>query len=369
MKMRVVMLGSFLVAGAASWAPVSTARADLDDLGATLFRGINYVGNPLFLSNPQNGPFFNENLYTQRIERNRAGGGYTYENYRFFGQDSYGNPNTLDLGPLKVLLSRNATLTNSVQPVGLHTRLGYTTTLIPEVFVQQRTVQRSVDVLSGTSEVTVAPINYNITVNTGIQDFTVDGNIFMDTRGRINALGFYDLRMRVTNNGTYNADGVLITDEQNLDFDVGPINVSGNIVADVAAGVLQQVGRTLDAVPPRVASGAAQKDKTLEDVLAKVNAGETLTPDEVTVLVRESLVNAVLTDPVGTLVNGLPGGTTGIEGVSVQFSPADPSATVRLAPGGEATGNVVPEPGTLLLMLTAVSLACLRIERRRAFSI
>jgi len=346
---------------AAALAPATPARADINDIGQTLFRGIAFVSNPLYLSNPQNGPFFNENIYFQRLEQNRAGGGYTYENFRFFGQDSFGNLNTLDLSPIKFQLGRDSQLTGSAQPVGLHTKVGYTTRFIPEVFFQSETVQRAVNVLGGTSAAAPAPITYNITVNTGVQDFTVNGDILMSSAGRMNALGFYDLQMRITNNGTYNADGVFLTDEQNLDFDVGPINVSGNLAMDALAAVIHQTGNVLGAVPPRVASGAAQKEITLDEVIAKMEAGEQLTQEETQILVRESLMSAVLTDPLGTLVNGLPSGETSVEGLTVTFSPSDSAPPPAVA----NAGSVAPEPGTLLLVAIATGVGSYVVRRRR----
>jgi hypothetical protein len=55
--------------------------------------------------------------------------------------------------------------------------------------------------------------------------------------------------------------------------------------------------------------------------------------------------------------------------VTVQFSAAEPGTTAQLAAAGDGPPtNVVPEPGTLLLMLAAVSIACARIERRRGLA-
>ncbi|MCA9297329.1 MAG: hypothetical protein KC983_12450, partial [Phycisphaerales bacterium] len=129
--------------GSALFSTASARALDLSpgSLAQTLFRGAEYAGNPQFLSQPQNGPLFNFNAFTQRVEYNRAGDGYTYEFFRFFGSDSYGNQNFLDLGPLNVQLFPDQALGQS-QYTGIHGRTGFTTRFIPEVFFEAETGER-----------------------------------------------------------------------------------------------------------------------------------------------------------------------------------------------------------------------------------
>ena len=68
------------------------AHAQFSSLQQMLFRGATYTGERKFVSNPQGGPLFDNNLFSQRLEFNRTGQGYTYEQFRFFGTDSFNNP-------------------------------------------------------------------------------------------------------------------------------------------------------------------------------------------------------------------------------------------------------------------------------------
>jgi len=335
------------------------ARADLGDIGRSLFRGLSYAGNQQILSSPQNGPFFNANQQFQRVEYNRLGQGYSYEQWRFFGFDTYGNPNTLDLGPVKVQLGRDPNIVTNNEPVGLHTRVGYTTTFIPEIFFQQDTAQRNQNILSGTSTPVRSPLRYSIQVNTGVQDVTLEGNVFLESSGRLNALGFYDINARLTNDGTYETNGVFAVDSQVTDFDIGPIDISGNIIMDAVSAIAQLVtGTNFAAIPTRVASGAAQKERSLDELVAALEAGEELTGEERLALVQQTLQAAFLNDPLGALVNGLPGAGVGNDAISLSFRNAEQTeATVG--------GVTVPEPGTLMLLASA-SVGVGAFRRRRA---
>ena len=331
------------------------ARADI---GRALFRGLTYAGNYNLLSSPQNGPFFNANQQNQRLEYNRLGGGYTYEQWRFFGPDSFNNPNTLDLGVFKVQLGRDPNLLANNELIGLHTRAGFTTTFIPEIFFQQETAQRNQNVFAGTSTAQAAPLQYNITVNTGVQDFSLSGNILLSSSGRLNALGFYDVNARLVNDGTYNADGVLLLDQKETDFDLGPINVSGNIIMDAVSAVAAIFsGNAISGIPTRVASGAAQKDRSLDDIIASLNAGEELSAEDRLALIQQSLASAYAADPLGALLNGVPSGQTGNDAVSITFTSGESD--------GSLNGGAVPEPGTLILVGSA-ALAMAWTRRRRA---
>ncbi|MBN2563376.1 MAG: hypothetical protein JXQ75_20845 [Phycisphaerae bacterium] len=335
--------------------------AQFGSLQRFLFRGAEYAGNNLFLSNPQGGPLYDHNRFDQRVEYNRAGQGYTYESYRFYGPDSYGNTNTLDLGLFKVELGVDPTVVGSPQPMGVHSRAGYTTTFIPEVFIESQTGQRGYNQLSGLTTFSAAPMHYTVTFNAGVQDFEWSGNALIDMNGRMNLLGFYDFELRFTNVGSYEADGLFVHDEQVTDFDIGPINVSGNIALDVLAGLLQTDGASTDAAVPRIYSGAAQKGKTVDDLLAELKAGETLSEEEIQFLAQQMFTTAFVADPLGVLTNGLPAEVPGFEGFSLEMT-----ASAEEADGGY-TGSAVPEPGVLGFLMTAAGLsaAVRRFGKRR----
>ncbi len=339
-----VALSLMIVIGAMA----EPASAQFGDIQRTLFRGAYYAGNHTLISNPQGGPLFDNNLFDQRLEYNRTGQGWTYEQFHFFGPDSWDNPNTLDLGPLKVQLGRDPTVITSPQPVGIHNRIGFTTTLIPELTFNSQTGQRNFDIFSGQTSFVPVPVNYNVTFDAGVQKFEWTGNMLVQTSGSINALGFYDLQMRLMNVGNYTADGFAAHDEQVTDFDTGPVNVSGQILMDAFAGLAQSVGASGEAVTPRVVSATSAKGKTVDELMASLQAGEKISDDDMAFLMTQMFQAAFLNDPLGFMQNGLPTNVPGFEALSVQVSEDQPDPPADL--------STVPEPGTLLLIVSIIGL-------------
>jgi hypothetical protein len=321
------------------------AHAQFGALQKFLFNGAEYLGNPNYYNQPQGGPLYDFNTYDQRLQWNRIGNGYAWESYRFFGPDSYGNENTVDLGAFTMQLGPNQNFIGGNQPVGIHSRVGYNTRIIPEAFFDLQTGTRTFNQFSGITNFASAPINYTVTLNTGVQDFTWTGDALVDAHGTINALGFYDTDIRFTNVGNYTADGVLLHDEQVTDFDIGPINASGNIAFDMLGSLLQAGGATAEAVPPRLLSGAAGRER-IDDIVARLKAGEAISEDDAKYLAQEMFTSAFQADPLGVLQNGFPNEIPGFEGVSLSMlsTPSD-------ADGGTTT----PEPGTLLLVAASAS--------------
>lgn len=355
--MRFRILITAVVFGGLLTGVTMPARAQFGGVPQLLFRGMQYAGNQTFLSSPQNGPLYNFNQFNNRVEYNRAGQGYSYEFFRFFGPDTYGNPNTLDLGPFKMQLGLDSTRIANSQPIGLHGKIGYTTSIIPQVFFQTDTGQRAFNQFSGVTTFSPAPLNYTVTLKTGVQDFSWTGNALIDAQGDLNALGFYNFKFRFTNVGDYTADGVLVHDEQVTDFDLGPIDVSGNIGFDAVAGLLQSNGTTANAIAPRTISGAT-KDKRTEELLARLNSGQTLTTEELQYLAQQMFNAAFMADPIGVLTNGFPSTVPGFEGLTL-----DMIAT----PQDSSTTSAVPEPGTLAVLAVAVGTSAVvkSLTRRR----
>jgi hypothetical protein len=358
------------------------AEAQFGGLQRLIFRGSEFLNDRDFISSPQGGPLFENNIFRQRLEHNRTGGGYTFEEFRFFGPDSFDNPNTLDLGPLKIQLGRDPTVVTSPQPVGIHNRIGYTTRFLPEVFFESQTGQRNFDIFSGQTSFIATPINYTVSLNTGLEDFTWTGNALINSNGRVNALGFYDFDLRLTNVGSYTAEGVFLEDEQVTDLDTGQINVSGNLFMDAVASIFQSTLQPINALPPRIFSGASQKDKKADELLARLQAGEKLGDSDMQYLVTQMFLTAFRNDPLGVIENGLPSSVPGFEALTLSTAPPegaspDPAAIVAsdalsgggTAAGGTSSGSVfnVPEPGTLLLLASAAGVvgAARSLSRRR----
>jgi|CXWL01.1.fsa_nt_gi hypothetical protein len=344
-------LAVLLCGAAAVLISTSSASGQFSGLQQTLLNGIEHLDIRNFISQPQGGPFLDFNIYEQRLEYNRTGDGYTFENVRFFGPDSFNNPNTIDLGPLKIQLGGvDPAILASGQPVGISNRLGYTTRFIPELFFNTTTGQRAFDQFSGLSTFAPAPLRYNISMTTGVQDFEWSGSARIDSSGQINAMGFYKYNLQFTNIGSQTADGALVQNEQVTDFDVGPIDVEGNLFMDVLAGFLQIPGQTAAAVPPRIFSAASGKTKSASDLARELNEGATLTDEEMQFLVQQMLANAIRSDPIGFAMNGMPSQIPGFEGLNLDFTPSETSSGVSQA--------TVPEPGTLLLLAMAGVTLC-----------
>ncbi|MBI5765496.1 MAG: hypothetical protein HZA51_18460 [Planctomycetes bacterium] len=373
---------SVLIITLTSLVAATDANAQFGGLQRLLFRSTEYSGDRDFLSNPQGGPLFDNNLFDQRIEYNRGGDGWAYDTFRFFGPDSFDNPNTLDLGAFKVQLGRDPTILGSTQPVGIHNRIGFTTRVIPEVSFSTRTGQRAFDIFSGQTNFATAPLNYNVIMDTGVQNFNWNGNLSVDSNGKINALGFYDVNMRITNVGQSTAEGVVLQNEQITDFDTGPLHLTGNIVFDAIAGVFQSTGNSLLAAPGSIISAAPPKDKRADELMARINNGEKISDADMQFLFQQMLVAAFMSDPLGFLQNGLPETVAGFEGLSLTSYNAPPTGVdpgyvdAAIAAGvtdgvgvsslGDPVSGTVPEPGTLVLLAAAaVSMRVLREAERR----
>jgi hypothetical protein len=82
-------------------------------------------------------------------------------------------------------------------------------------------------------------LSYVYNYDPGSQSTLITGNLFIDADFSINRLGFYDLDLTYSSRQTVERDGRFANDETNNDIDLGPINVSGNIFADVLAAFTQ----------------------------------------------------------------------------------------------------------------------------------
>lgn len=192
---------------------------------------------------------------------------------------------------------------------------------------------------------------YTLSFNNGIQDFqTVSGSILIDVNTEVNMLGFYDTQIQISNRGTYGTDGFLADQEGDLAFDVGPIDVSGNVFADALAAVTQPFWTAANTENPftkfsQTATKTAQATATVEELRARIEAGDILTDEEMAQLVNSTLVAAILKgDSVDSdLFKGL-------------SFPTKESASPLLV------ADIVPEPATALLVL---GFGVLALPRRR----
>lgn len=192
---------------------------------------------------------------------------------------------------------------------------------------------------------------YTLEFNNGIQDMqTVSGSILVDVSTDVNILGFYDTRIQIANRGSYETDGFFADQDGSLAFDVGPIDISGNIFADALAIVTQPLWTAANTENPftkfsQQASKTAAATATMEELQARIAAGEILTDEEMATLVNSTLVAAIL--------KGESADSSLFKNMVLPSK--DGAAALRIS-------DVVPEPTTGLLVM---GLGSLMMFRRR----
>ncbi len=186
------------------------------------------------------------------------------------------------------------------------------------------------------------PLGYALNYDVGAQSTKVSGTLLLDADLSLNGFGFYDLQLTYSSRQDVERDGRFTAADSTHDFDVGPINISGNIFADalamLTAPLFEQAGQ---ANPFDSFSGRAQ----LTEVL-RASASQT-----------QSL-----------LVSGDDPGDTSL--TMMNFGPVGGplNAVNNPLPAGNTFGSIargtpgapVPEPATLVLMLLALPAVLLR---------
>lgn len=182
-----------------------------------------------------------------------------------------------------------------------------------------------------------SPLAYAFTYDVGPQTAEVTGTVLADVDFSINKFGFYDIGMTYSSRQTSTTAGRFSNDTTTNDFDLGPIQVSGNIYADVLA-VLTDPFFDRTGTPNIFASFSG--NELLNDILT----GSTANPEEL--LASISDLNPAGSTVFRTVAHaaGLPDG---------------------LPPGqSRRGGGVVPEPAVLVLMLLALPAVFARPRRR-----
>ena len=83
------------------------------------------------------------------------------------------------------------------------------------------------------------PLSYVLNFDTGAQSSQVSGSVLIDGDFSINKFGYYDLSFVYSSRQDVDREGRFATDEATNDFDIGPINISGNIYADILGAITQ----------------------------------------------------------------------------------------------------------------------------------
>lgn len=215
-------------------------------------------------------------------------------------------------------LTLNGPLRNSV---------GYTMRLVPKVTYGLNT--------GG------LPLEYEFNTGIGAGYLTVEGSVLINVATEINALGFYDQTVYISNRGTYKVDQLVGPDDSGpTDYDLGPINRSGHLYADGLALLTKPL--VADPINPftwfsNQATHVAAMTQTAEELRARIEAGEMLSDEEMATLVGASLFSEMLTNEEPDPAHALP----------------------------DLNEPQVAEPAALSLFVCALGMLGLRRRRRR----
>ena len=198
------------------------------------------------------------------------------------------------------------------------------------------------------------PLTYTFDVNTGFQDTSIAGSVLINIDTDINVLGFYDQTFQISNRDLepdsdgFATDGFLLNDSRTIDYDIGPINLSGNVYVDALAAVTQPFFDLTGTENPFAkisarATRVAGMTDTVDQLRARVAAGEILSDEEMATLVTYSMVTGMLEqDPSPNPFQGM------FFGEDLLDKDAGVAEIDPYQPGD------VPEPSTLALLSLAV---------------
>jgi len=111
------------------------------------------------------------------------------------------------------------------------------------------------------------PLTYALNLDAGNQEASIAGSLLVDGNFSINEFGFYDLTLRYSSRQDITALGPLTDGSRQNDFDLGPIDISGNIFADVLAAVFDPLFE--QAGTPNVFAQFSGREKLQKAILAE----------------------------------------------------------------------------------------------------
>jgi hypothetical protein len=230
-----------------------------------------------------------------QIQPNVPGNGYDVQFNRVFGLDSQGRPEVLDLGNFELQLAGATQAT-----------FGYT--------------HRGP--LIGTANITANNLNYSLRAKSGIQDATLSGTLNVAENIEINQFGFYEASINVSNTDSQLLlNGSLAQETIPENFDIGPINVKGNIFFDAFVALLSSLG--LDTTQLQKLTPGSAIGQIIDDITQQVPA----------------LVAGAQVSNEGQLP---------LDPADMDIVPVVPA--VDVLPAQSRSALAVPEPGTLLLL-------------------
>lgn len=189
------------------------------DFFEDIYRGLDILATPSgspVLGDAAGGRRNGSRFGRVRVVPNQLGAGYRLEFDRTFGTDSLNRPETFNFG------NADLTLNGPVQFTG-----GITTRGLPTL--EFTTLANNLD--------------YILRTKGNAQDVTLIGRLNVQQNLVINPLGFYELSLDISNtNSSLSGEGPIFAGERDTDYDIGPINVRGNLFADLLIAGLAAAG-------------------------------------------------------------------------------------------------------------------------------
>ena len=198
-----------------------------------------------------------------------------------------------------------------------------------------------------TGDATAAPLAYLFNFDGGGQSTQIPGTLLIDAGLSLKKFGYYDLEFTYSSRQEVERRGRFANDNETYDFDVGPINVSGNIYADALALITQPLFERAGYGNPFASfSGSSSLSGLLttsaEAAQKRLAAGSDPAKEDYSALLA--------TSPFGNPFNADP----------IWLESAEGAAT-----GVQSAGDgLVPEPTVLILILLGIP-AVVRTRRSR----
>lgn len=144
---------------------------------------------------------------------------------------------------------------------------------------------RGLDLLEVSLNTGGSPFNYALNTDTGNQITNITGSFLLDATAKVNEFGYYDLVFNVSSRQTIDNEGRFSNEPITQDFDIGPINVRGNLYADLLAAVTEPIFQLMgveNIFAQFSTSGqfASQLDAKIATLQAKSERGEVLSDAE-----------------------------------------------------------------------------------------
>ncbi len=192
-----------------------------------------------------------------------------------------------------------------------------------------------------TGSANASPLTYSLNFDLGGQSASFSGSLLIDGGASVDRLGFYTVRLDASSRTTLTGTG---ENRSEFDFDLGPVNIAGNIYVDVIAFLTAPLFEAANVVNP------------FDSLTARNQI--------------QAIVDTQTSDLLELLRNGAtPGDSTNQRGITLSLvGDRANQHGVRdfFNPGGSNTASaIVPEPTVMLLMLAGLPLACRKASHRR----